>query len=103
LHQQNLKQVRTTPNLVLPKLSHPIPKLVFGRPTFIVPNFEKEDDSAAKAPPKTQAIRGSRIARVHFSHVMINFEKEMDDVEEVDGTSTQLETLQQPKIPQCSY
>jgi hypothetical protein len=77
--------------------------LVFGRSTFIVLNFEEEDDSVARAPLKTQVARSSRIARVHFWHIVINFDKEMDNVEEIDGMSTQLETLQQPKIPQCSY
>jgi hypothetical protein len=30
---------------------------------------------------------------------MINLDKEMDNVEEINGTSTQLETSQQLKIP----
>jgi hypothetical protein len=73
--------------------------LVFGRPTFIVLNSKEEDEGVARAPPKTQAKGGDRIAIVHFWPVMINLDEEMDDVEKVNGTSTQLEISQQPKIP----
>jgi hypothetical protein len=31
---------------------------------------------------------------MHFWHIMINLDEEMDDVEEVNGMSSQLETSQ---------
>jgi hypothetical protein len=67
--------------------------------TFIVPNFEKEDESVAKVPLKTQAIGGTKILGVHFRLTLIDLDKEINDIEEVDGMNTQLETSQQPKIP----
>jgi hypothetical protein len=67
--------------------------------TFIVPNFEKEDESVVKIPLETQAIGGTKILRARFRFTLIDLDKEINDIEEVDGMNTQLETSRQPKIP----
>jgi hypothetical protein len=60
--------------------------------TFIVLDSKKTDEGVVKAPLKIQVTRGTRISRTHFWHALIDLNEEMDDVEEVNGTSTQPET-----------
>jgi hypothetical protein len=67
--------------------------------TFIIPNFEKEDESVARVPLETQSIGGTKILGVRFKLTLIDLDKEINGVEQVDGMNTQLETSRQPKIP----
>jgi hypothetical protein len=67
--------------------------------TFVVLNCEKEDESVAKVPLKIQAIGGTKILGTHFRFTLIDLDKEINDIEEVDSMNIQLETSRQSKIP----
>ncbi len=46
----------------------------------------------ARVPLETQAIGGTKILGAHFRFTPIDLDKEINDIEEVDGMNTQLET-----------
>jgi hypothetical protein len=60
--------------------------------TFILPKSKEEDEGVARLELKVQAIRTSIIPRAHFWHAPIDLDKEMEDVKDVGGTSTQPES-----------
>jgi hypothetical protein len=57
-------------------------------PTFIVSNLEEEDEGVARLSPKVQTTRSSKILRTHFQHAPIDLDKEMEDIEEINGMKT---------------
>ncbi len=60
--------------------------------TFILSKSNDKDEVVAKLETKVQAARNSRVPRVCFWHAPIDLDKEMEDVKEVGGMITQLES-----------
>jgi len=56
--------------------------------TFIVLDFEEDNEGATKAPLKTQVVRSIRVLGVHFWCAPIDLNEHMNDIEEVNGMST---------------
>jgi hypothetical protein len=51
--------------------------------TFIIPNFEKEDESVPKVPLEIQAIGGTKILGARFRLTLIDLDKEINDIKEM--------------------
>jgi hypothetical protein len=66
--------------------------------TFILPKLNEEDEGVARLELKVQVARTSKIPRARFWHAPIDLDKEMEDVEEVGGTSTQPKSSQRLDI-----
>ncbi len=61
-------------------------------PTFIISNLEEEDENVAKTEQETQAPRNSKIPRNFLQRAPIDLDEEMEDIKEIGGTRTPLET-----------
>jgi hypothetical protein len=66
-------------------------------PTFIIQDSKEEDEGATKSPLETWTTWTTRVSRVHFWCAPIALDKEMDNVEEFNGTNNQLKTSQRLK------
>jgi hypothetical protein len=64
--------------------------LLYNGPNTILSKLNKED--ATEPTPEAHVEGSSKVLGVHFQHTPINLNKDMEDVEEIDGMSTQLGT-----------
>ncbi len=60
--------------------------------TFILLELDEEEGSVARPLPITLVVRISKILGTHFWHAPIDVNEEMEDVKEINGMNTQLET-----------
>ncbi len=65
--------------------------------TFIILDLEEEDEGATMSPLETWSLGGTKIPGVHSQCTPINLDENMENVEELDGTSAQPKTSWQPK------
>lgn len=60
--------------------------------TFILLELDEEEGAVAKPLPITLVVRISKVSGTHFWHTPIDVNEEMEDVKEINGMNTQLET-----------
>jgi hypothetical protein len=58
--------------------------------TFILPELDEEEEGASRLIPKVQVVGSSKV-----QCTPIDLDKEMQDIEEINKTRTQLKTLRQ--------
>jgi hypothetical protein len=60
--------------------------------TFIVLESNEKEEGVAKPQLEAQVARTNKILGVCFQHAPIDVDEEMEDIEEIGGMNTQLET-----------
>jgi hypothetical protein len=63
--------------------------------TFIMLDYEEEDEGATRFPLEIQIAKGTRVLGACFWRTQTNLDEEMDDVEELGGMNSQPKTSQQ--------
>jgi hypothetical protein len=73
-------------------------ELVSDRPNIHLLELDEEEEGATKLILEAQIAKTNRVWGGCFWHAPIDFDENMEDVEEIDGMNIQLETSRQLKI-----